>query len=149
MNIKLEGCSSPVQNLRRFLSPTASLKLFLILWIGMFIAACSGAATPNRPAEVPDITSPLPSLTAVTQFASDLPFDEFLETSYLTLLTRDPELVTELGLTQALGTPNDVLTDISDAYIRETQELETETLAALRSYDREALTPSQQLSWGF
>ncbi len=78
---------------------------------------------------------------------ADQPFDEFLEASHRLLLARDPELVTRLGLTAEIGAPNNVLTDISDAYLRETQQLEIAILDALRGYDRETLTKEQKLSY--
>ena len=52
-----------------------------------------------------------------------------------------------MGLNAVLQVPNDVLTDVSDAYIRETQQLEVMILAELRAYDRETLTQDQQLSF--
>jgi uncharacterized protein (DUF885 family) len=78
--------------------------------------------------------------------SEDLDFDTFLESSYTQLLLRDPELVTELGVAEDLGMGNDRLTDISDAYVRETQRLEVATLDLLHQYDRAGLSPEQQLS---
>jgi uncharacterized protein (DUF885 family) len=75
-----------------------------------------------------------------------LGFDDFLKTSYTHLLLRDPELVTEMGLSDQLGTGNDRLTDISDAYVRETQQLEIAILERLNQYDRATLTSEQRLS---
>ncbi len=77
----------------------------------------------------------------------DLPFDDFLEDSYHRLMLRDPEYITELGLADAFGIRNDQLTDISDKYLRETQQLESAILELLGSYDRSQLTPDQQISY--
>ncbi len=73
--------------------------------------------------------------------------DDFFDASYSALLLRDPELISEIGLDAVYGTTNNQLTDISDAYIRETQTLEVQTLAQLRRFDRASLTPEQQLSY--
>lgn len=87
-----------------------------------------------------------PSVDEIVSQLEDLDFDAFLEASYTQLLLRDPELVTELGVADDLGVGNDQLTDISDAYVRETQQLEVAILDLLNHYDRTALTPEQQLS---
>ncbi len=76
-----------------------------------------------------------------------LPIDEFFEESYNQLLLRNPEYLTELGIADFYGVGNDQLTNISDAYIRETQELVTTILQLLREYDRSTLTPEQQISY--
>ena len=76
-----------------------------------------------------------------------LPIDEFFEESFNQWLLRDPEGITYLGLADELGVRNDKLTDISDTYIKETQELEKGILDLLQTYDRDALTPEQKLSY--
>ncbi len=62
-------------------------------------------------------------------------------------MLRNPEYITELGLGDTFGIGNDQLTNISDAYIRETQQLEKDSLAMLQGYDRAELTSDQQLSY--
>ncbi|HSB66948.1 MAG TPA: DUF885 domain-containing protein [Anaerolineales bacterium] len=74
-------------------------------------------------------------------------FDSFIEQSYQRLLSRDPELVLELGLSQFYHTPTDQLTDISDAYIKQTQALEADVLDILKNYDRSVLGSEQQLTY--
>ena len=91
-------------------------------------------------------TAATPLVDEMVAELKDLDFDTFLETSSTQLLLRDPELVTELGLSDELGVGNDRLTDISDAYVRETQRLEVAILEQLREYDRSTLMPEQQLS---
>ena len=44
------------------------------------------------------------------------------------------------------GVGNGSLTDVSDAFIRQTQALETEILARLQGYDRSLFTPAQALT---
>ncbi|MBN2394659.1 MAG: DUF885 family protein [Anaerolineae bacterium] len=109
-------------------------------------------ATPE-PTEMPE-----PSATATLAFSSptmaetmaslqDLSIDAFFETSHRQLRLRDPEGLTGDGLSEVYGLRDDQLTNLSDAYIRETQALEAAILDLLRTYDRDALTPEQQLSY--
>ncbi len=111
------------------------------------------AATP-RPTE----TTPSEPTQTVTATPVDSPettpdktiqsaFDDFLEQAHLQQITRDPELISELGLAQALGMDNSRLTDVSDAFQRETYALLQSQLDQLNSFDRTALTPEQQLSY--
>jgi uncharacterized protein (DUF885 family) len=76
-----------------------------------------------------------------------LDIDAFFDQSYLLLWGRDPETVTILGLSKYFSQNNDQLTDISDAYIRETQTLENDLLALLNQYDRGSLSTDQQLTY--
>jgi uncharacterized protein (DUF885 family) len=76
-----------------------------------------------------------------------LSFDRFLEESWYRVMQRDPELLTELGLSQAFGMGDDQLTDISEAYKRETYALYAQILDSLYRYDRDSLSPEQQLNY--
>ncbi|MEJ2258508.1 MAG: DUF885 family protein, partial [Woeseiaceae bacterium] len=100
-------------------------------------APATPAADPSTPGAVPDIAADLVGLDV----------DTFFEASYKKLLLRDPEMITQIGLNDAWGLPNDQLTDISDDYIRETQQLEAAILDLLRGYDRAALTAEQQVTY--
>lgn len=84
-------------------------------------------------------------VTPVDQLV-ELGFDAFLEQSFRQLVMRDPEWVTQLGLADELGTGNDQLTDISDGFVRKTQQLESDILTALRQFDQSTLTAEQRLS---
>jgi uncharacterized protein (DUF885 family) len=75
-----------------------------------------------------------------------LTIDAFFEESYRQLLLRNPEQLTASGLARAYGVRNDRLNDLSDAYLRETQELEIAILDMLRSYDRAQLDAQQRIS---
>jgi uncharacterized protein (DUF885 family) len=99
-----------------------------------------------RAVEPTEIAAPHPSVDEIVADLEGLDIDAFFEASYTKLLLRDPELVTELGLAETLETGNDQLTDISDAYVHETQALEVAILDLLSRYDRAELTPEQQLS---
>jgi uncharacterized protein (DUF885 family) len=76
-----------------------------------------------------------------------LPWEQFLEQSYRQLQLRDPDTLWINGLAPAYGVSNDHFSDISDAYLRETQQLEVAFLDLLHRYDRSALSPDLQLSY--
>jgi uncharacterized protein (DUF885 family) len=61
-------------------------------------------------------------------------------------LLRYPQSITELGLAQAYGVRNNQLNNLSEDYIRQTQQLEASILALLEKYERSQLTPEQRLS---
>jgi len=106
--------------------------------------------TTSTPAAVesPPTATPAPvKLPAVAEGLQGLDIATFFEQSYIRLVTRYPEYITTLGLSEALGVRKDQLNDMSGAYIRETQTLEKAILALLKTYDRAALTPEQQLSY--
>jgi uncharacterized protein (DUF885 family) len=77
----------------------------------------------------------------------ELPFDQFLEDSWHSLMRRDPELLTELGLSAVFGMADDRLNDISAAYQSETYVLYEQILETLYSYDRDSLTSEQRLNY--
>ena len=103
---------------------------------GTVIAGTTPAVSYTQPA-VPDIAADLQGLD----------IDTFFEASYKKLLLRDPEAITQVGLNKVWGVSNDQLTDISDEYVRETQQLEAAILGLLRAYDRAILTPEQRVSY--
>ncbi len=93
---------------------------------------------------------PVSQLPVPDELAADLvglDFDAFADQSYQALMMRNPELLTTLALSAAYGMRDDLLTDISDGYVRQTQQLERDILALLLGYDRAALTPEQQLTY--
>lgn len=104
------------------------------------LAGCIG----QSPEPTPETTSS--TIDSITDLEG-LPIDAFFEESYKLLLLRDPEYLTELGIAELYGVGNDQLTNISDAYIRETYELHAAILELLREYDRSQLTPEQQISY--
>jgi uncharacterized protein (DUF885 family) len=145
--VVLVGCAPTQTPAQPTAVPTAS---------GSTVAATAVVATPPahptvQPSVLPSAVATLPPAqpTPATDPAAGLAgldIDAFFEQSYRQLLLRDPETVTELGLSRYFGVGNDRLTDVSDAYIRETQALESAILAQLRQYDRSAMTPAQRLS---
>ena len=92
------------------------------------------------------ITAPRP-VDKIVADLKGLPIDEFFEESYKQLLLRDPQKLTERGISKTYGLRNDQLTNMSDAYIHETQKLEAGILELLRKYKRESLTVVQKVSY--
>ena len=88
-------------------------------------------------------TSPIAD---ITKQLSDLSIDDFFEESYKQLLLRSPEYLTSMGMSAAYGLRNDQLNNLSDAYLRETADLQVGILELLRGYNRSELTADQQLS---
>lgn len=92
-------------------------------------------------------TPPLkPTVTDITKQLGGLPIDDFFEESYKQLLLRTPEYLTAMGMSEAYGLRDDQLNDLSDAYLRDTADLQVAILELLRGYDRSELSPNQQLS---
>jgi uncharacterized protein (DUF885 family) len=105
------------------------------------------SATPTTLPVTPEIPATRSSVDEVVAGLQGLTLDDFFQKSYEQLLLRNPETLTALGLAGTYGLRNDRLNDLSDAYIRETQQLETAILNLLRTYDRAALPPEQQISY--
>ena len=78
---------------------------------------------------------------------SGLTIDEFFESSWRALMLRDPEWVLSEGLADGYGLEGVTLTNISDEYIRETQEIYKTVLDRLHTYNRDELTDEQQISF--
>ncbi len=76
-----------------------------------------------------------------------LSIDDFFDESFKMIMLRDPQWVTAEGLDEYFGSQGDQLTNISDAYIRQTQSLQKSILAMLQTYDGQALTTEQQVSY--
>lgn len=103
------------------------------------------SSSPTEVAPPPETEAPPPPVDAASW--QNLPFDEFVEESWYSVMRRDPETLTELGLSAAFGIGDDQLTDISDAYLRETYALYAQILEFLYTYDRDSLSPEQQLNY--
>ena len=85
-----------------------------------------------------------PTLSDVRHLLDGLSWGEFVETSYRLYVLRFPETVTRMGMADAFGVRNDRLNDYSDAYVRETMEIESEILRRLRAFDRSSLASDDQ-----
>jgi len=89
----------------------------------------------------------LPGIDAVIKSLAGLPIDTFFEESYRQILLRNPDRLFVNGLAAAYDVPNDRFANISIPYMEDTARLETGILEILRTYDRDSLTPDQQLSY--
>ncbi|MBU7017701.1 MAG: DUF885 domain-containing protein [Theionarchaea archaeon] len=93
------------------------------------------------------LEQPESPVSIIVSHLQGVPIDEFFDESYKQLLLRYPERLTELGISDWFGLRNDQLNNLSDEYIRETQEVEKAILDLLHEYDRSTLTPEQQISY--
>jgi uncharacterized protein (DUF885 family)/Tol biopolymer transport system component len=88
-----------------------------------------------------------PSVSEMAEGLQGLPLDQFFEESFKLLMLRDPEWVTAEGLSARFETGNGQLTDLSDAHVRQTQELQAAVLELLHQYDRDLLSAEEQISY--
>ncbi|MFL7870489.1 MAG: DUF885 family protein, partial [Anaerolineales bacterium] len=109
------------------------------LLILTLLAGCTGGSLESAATQT--------SRQKVDSLGGGLPFDQFLEESWHSVMRRDPELLTELGISAAFGMADDQLTDISYAYQNETYALYDQILETLYSYNRAVLTPEEQLNY--
>lgn len=123
-------------------SPHLSRRGLLRLWsasvgallLQPFLSSCQETSPGATPA--PELLAGLDGLSV----------DDFFDQSYRRWLERDPENLSCIGLADLYGVNEGNLTDISDAFIRQTQFLESGTLEILRSYPRATFTPAQNLT---
>jgi uncharacterized protein (DUF885 family) len=87
------------------------------------------------------------SIDEIISNLEGLPIEEFFDASFSQLLLREPELLTELNMSAQFGIRNDQLNNLSDAYLKDTQRLEAAILSQLLTYDRQSLSPEDQLSY--
>ncbi|HEY71125.1 MAG TPA: DUF885 domain-containing protein [Anaerolineae bacterium] len=157
--------SSSLSKLRILIYLTLCLSALFMTGCGvvettLLPATNTPAASFQTPDEIPDGTRSLtptststplqptldPSISAdLIAPLEGLPIDAFFDQSYRLLQLRDPDTIILNGLADEYGISNDRFTDFSDAYVRETQQLEVAILALLRAYDRDALGHSQQI----
>lgn len=136
--VSLVGCAIAPTNT----SPTPSVGTLDASPTQVEATPTSAPAAPSDAADTPTVVP-----TEVVSTTTTGSFDAFLEDAYTSYLKRDPEWVTELGLVETLGMDNSRLTDVSAEYEAQTYAWFAETLTALRDFDREVLTPEQQLSY--
>jgi uncharacterized protein (DUF885 family) len=118
-------------------------RLAFLLLVSLLIAGCAaGRSTPTiATAEPIQVHRPL-----LAQL-DGLPLDEFFAVSWRELSLRDPEGVLASGMADACGLEGAELNDISETYTRETYQMVATVLSALRTYDRDGLSPAQQISY--
>jgi len=87
------------------------------------------------------------SIEAILSDLEGLPLQQFFEDSFHQLSLRYPESLVSLGLEDSFGLEEATLDNISDEYVKDTQALESGILELLRGYDREVLSPEDQISY--
>ncbi len=108
------------------------------------LKACARPVTPTAAATT--AATAVPTAENLLAGLSGLDIDSFFDQAFTRWVVRDPESLTTLGLADMYGIGDANLTDISDAFLRETQALESGTLDLLRAYDRSTFTPAQTLN---
>jgi uncharacterized protein (DUF885 family) len=131
--------------------------LAVILSIAFVAAGCAPGQPPTQgtatqllasatPTGTP--TPPPPSVPEIIDTLTGLPFDEFVEEAYRQLQLRDPDNLIINGFAEVYGLPsNSLFTDLSQTYLRETQQLEIGIQDLMESYDRDSLSADQQISY--
>ncbi len=129
-----------------------------LLAVLMLLVGCQSVFPTALPSPTIGVQQPIPTIQptpATTQLPIDeiiaslqgLPIGQFFEASYHELLFRDPDKLFVNGLAEQFDVPGDQFTDRSDAYIRDTQQLEVVIWNLLNTYDHTSLTQEQQLSY--
>jgi uncharacterized protein (DUF885 family) len=118
---------------------------FCLTALGCSALSGEAEAAPTENQEAFDVAAP--SVDEILISLEGLPIDIFFEESFNQLSLRTPEGLTHAGVSATLGLRDDQLNDNSDAYLKETQKLESGILDLLRTYDRQALTPERAISY--
>jgi uncharacterized protein (DUF885 family) len=123
----------------------------MMVIISIYLSGCGSseepAISPTPLQEELTTPEPEPSIDETVAALESLSIDSFFRESFNQLLLREPETLTIWGLTEMFGLRNDRLNNISDAYVRDTQSLESAILRLLRSYDRDTLTSKQRVNY--
>lgn len=122
----------------------------------VFVLMLSGCGAGSESAEAPQKGDGVKN-ASVVEVGFDIPeiltglegltIDEFFDVSFKNIMLRNPEWVTTEGLDDFFETPGDQLTNLSDEFLRDTQALQRGILDLLHTYDRNALTAEQQISY--
>lgn len=131
------------------------LRLLILICLGFVVLFVGGCGSPWSEGEPLGVTQQSTDWQATLTKTSPIPgvsadpstFDDFLEEAFFAQITRDPELISELGLATVFGMDNSQLTSVSNAFQLETYDLLRSHLDTLHAYDRAALTSEQQLSY--
>ncbi len=116
----------------------------LVVVVGLMVLGFD-SADPSSTAYQPTWTPP--TLAQVESALDGLSFDRFVDVSYEQYLLRFPQALTNYGLAAQFGVRNDRLDDYSEEYLNETRAIESFIDERLRSYDRESLSPQQQITY--
>ncbi len=120
--------------------------LFAIL---LLFTGCSTKPVATEPpqTEVTQIDEQSQSVAEILASLGNLSIDNFFEESFKQLSLRAPEGLTHAGVSALLGLRDDQLNNLSDAYLKDTQNLEAGILELLENYDRDSFSPEQTISY--
>lgn len=122
----------------------------IAIMVALLLAACGGGSGGGTPDPVVPPPSVPPGPSAVETFTQDiqgLSLDDFYRVSYQELLTRSPESIVWQSLESSFPLDGVELDTLTDDYQRDTFEMHRIALDVLRSYDRDSLTPAEQLDY--
>ena len=122
-------------------------KALLAALLFLYVAGCGGGSGGGTSPPPPP---PPPGPTASEQLADDLQglaLDEFYFESFKALISRSPEDIVWQALEDTFPLDSVGLDDLSEDFQRETFAMYQVVLDALRTYDRSALTPEEQLNF--
>jgi len=120
--------------------------LALLMVTSMLIPGCTPAGLTPTATQTPT-TETSPGVSQLETDLQGLSLDQFVETSFKALVMTNPESVLEAGLTEVYGVTEVELDDISDAFVREKYQMLAVILEGLEGYEREILSPEQQISY--
>ena len=123
---------------------TKPLVAFLVL---ILVSACGGAGG-DIGGKVPPVGDPTPADLLAADLTG-LNLTDFYTESYEVLMYREPETITWNALESVYPLAVPVLNNLSDSYTSETLTLIQVVLAALRNYDRTALSDDEKLTYDF
>ena len=122
---------------------------FLLILL-LLVVSCARNDATNDSGTTSDITptpSEFPTVTAVSpESLVTLEINQLHEQIFIDLLRRDPQLATELGVAKEFGIDEGVLTNVSDSYQDETDQLIQSYIEVLEAVDPATLTSEQKLS---
>ena len=131
-------------------------RMSILIALFILVAGCSPgtdhpvfisktATSEPSPTALPSPTPENTSVVGIIASLQGLTLEQFFEASYYQLQLRDPDLL--ISFPECYAIRHDDLTDISDATLHDTQQLEIAILDLLHTYDRRSLPPDQQLSY--
>jgi uncharacterized protein (DUF885 family) len=105
--------------------------------------ACGGG-TKNAALPPPVNATPAEDLAFALE---GLALDDFFDESFKALMLRDPEWVISLALTDVIPIQRVDLTNISDDFVRDTNEMFVVILNKMLAYDRDSLSETDKISY--
>lgn len=124
---------------------------FCILLISIFLLTGCASSYIEKPLMIrtppPDIVDTSSPIESIFSDLEGLSLQDFFENSFLQLSLRYPESIVSIGLEDLIGLDSVTLDNISDEYTKDTQTLESGILEILRGYNREILSPEDQISY--